>query len=339
MINRISIFRAHASAWAIILIMCITCISCTDNIKIIMDFPVDEQLQEHSIVQLDTMYTSYSVTKLADKYIFGIKKDEYLFCVYDDSLNFLYKMMRFGNGHGEWIAPMPTGQMLSLENKTYASFLERQHNILYGVNLDDPISSPIKMEDFNHTKLYGTNNIYSIDKNKYIGTRLHTECEVILHDATTQTLSTLKPKAMYSNFFASNPFELSQTITTYSDKRKALAMVYFNFPRINIISSDGKQNITLQIGKEMPQYTNQYSKDPHYYFIDICSTDRKIYALYDEPQKPHEMSILVFDWEANPIARYRVPRLVCFTHDEDNNRFIVQAENDTHGTWFELKIP
>ena len=117
MINRISIFRAHASAWAIILIMCITCISCTDNIKIIMDFPVDEQLQEHSIVQLDTMYTSYSVTKLADKYIFGIKKDEYLFCVYDDSLNFLYKMMRFGNGHGEWIAPMPTGQMLSLENK------------------------------------------------------------------------------------------------------------------------------------------------------------------------------------------------------------------------------
>ena len=137
-------------------IMCMTCYSCTSDVRYVMEFPVEEQLVGSHIKHLDTMYTSYSVTKLSDKYVFGIKRDEYLFCVYDDSLNFLYKMMRYGKGHGEWIAPMPTGQMLQLEGKTYASFLERQHNILYGVNLDDPISSPIKMEDFNHTKLNAT---------------------------------------------------------------------------------------------------------------------------------------------------------------------------------------
>ena len=320
-------------------IMCMTCYSCTSDVRYVMEFPVEEQLVGSHIKHLDTMYTSYSVTKLSDKYVFGIKRDEYLFCVYDDSLNFLYKMMRYGKGHGEWIAPMPTGQMLQLEGKTYASFLERQHNILYGVNLDDPISSPIKMEDFNHTKLYETSNIYCIEDYLYIGTCLQTQCDIVLHNAKNQDVTVLQPKSMSSELFAPNPFELSQTLTTYSDKRKTLAIAYFNFPRITIISTDGTKNITLQIGRHMPQYTNHDFQEPYYYFVDMCSTDNKIYALYDNPEKPDEMSILVFDWDANPVARYHTPRLVCFTVDEDNNRFIAQVENDTHCTWFELKMP
>lgn len=336
--NRRPYLCAHAYAWAVMVIMCITNLSCTNDIRFVMEFPVDEQLTGCRIEQLDTMYTSYSITKQSDKYIFGLKKEEYLFCVYDDSLSFLYKMMRRGNGNGEWIAPMPTGQTLSIDGKTYAGFLERESNVLYAVSLDAPTSPSIKVEDFNRTKLYGTNNIYSIGNNQYIGTCLEKQCDVVLHDATTQTLTILQPKAMPSKLFASNPFELSQTLTTYSDKRKTLAMSYFNFPRINIISVNGTQNITLQIGKQMPQYTNQDSKELYYYFVDICSTDNKIYCLYDDPQKPYEMSILVFDWEANPIARYHVPRLVCFTVDEDSNRFIAHVEDDTHGAWFEFRM-
>ena len=341
MIHRLSDFCAHAYAyaWAIVAIMCITCFSCTSDVKYVMEFPVNEQLVGCHIEQLDSMYTSYSVTKLSDKYVFGIKRDEYLFRVYDDSLKFLYKMMRYGKGHGEWIAPMPTGQILPLEGKTYAGFLERGNNMLYAINLDDPTSPSIKVEDFNQTKLYGTNNIYSIGNRQYIGTCLETQCDVVLHNTKNQTITILQPKAMPSELFASNPFELSQSLTTYSDKHQTLAISYFNFPRINIISVNGTQNITLQIGKQMPQYTNQDSKEPHYYFVDICSTDSKIHALYDDPERPDEMSILVFDWHANPIARYHVPRLACFTVDEENNRFIAQAEDDSHGAWFELKIP
>lgn len=322
--------------WIMGVMLCLACHSCSDDVRVVTEFPVERRLTGRHIERLDTMQTAYSVAKVDGKYVFGIKGDEHCFCIYDEELNFLCKAMRRGRGHGEWLAPVATGQMLTVDGHDRACFLDRECNTLYAVDLDSPASSPITIEDFSNGLLHGTNSVYRVADNRYVGTRLQEQSELFAYDAVTHRLDVLAQAAAFQELFAPDRFALSQLLSSYNNRHKAMAILYFAFPRICIVSADGAYNTTLQIGEQMPLYTEHNAAEPHFYCVDMCSTDECVYVLYDNPDVRYGMSILVVDWMGNPVARYHVPRLTCFTVDEDGGRFIGLMEDNADGAWFEF---
>lgn len=330
-------FYFKISTWGLVIALCSLWASCSDGIRVIKKFPTESKLTGRNLPQLDSLVTAYCLTKVGDKYVFGIKKQEFLFDVYDENLRFLHKILRYGNGSREWLAPLFTSQTSEDNDDTLAYVLDRERNMLYTLSLEAPEVSLNKVEDFNKTKLNNLSCVYKVDDGRYMGVRLLGQSELFSYNKRTDRIRIIQPDGMSDEMFAANRFGLSQMLTTYSNKRKAMAVAYFNFPIISIVPSDGEKTITVQIGGKLPKYTSGNGVDPHFYSVDICSSDENIYVLFDDPDDKRNMSIIVLDWDGQPVARYRTPRLTCFTFDEPNKRFIAMLEDDTKGTFIALR--
>ncbi|MGN0068991.1 MAG: hypothetical protein ACI350_04605 [Prevotella sp.] len=274
--------------------------------------------------------------KLDNRYLLAIKGEDDFVCICDSDFRVVGKCLKRGHGSHEWTAPLVTGQRADVKGKTGAYILERGESRLFAVNLDSLTDTPVKIEDFSNGQLYGINYVYRTGVGKYIGSRLGESAELFTYDAVRGIVQPVQIAAMAPSAFSANKFELSQTSATYSDAQEKLAVAYFSFPVIHILNDNGEDPVTLQLEKDMPEYTSMNASSPHVYLVDICSTEDYIYILYDNPEDSRKMNILAIGWNGAPAARYDVPRLTCFTVDEVNKRFIGLAEDDTAGVGFEF---
>lgn len=335
-INSLFSHACKLRAW-VMLITIFVCGACSNDIKIISDFPINQKLNGHHIKALDSLYNAYSITKLEDKYLLTLKGEDNFVCICNNNFRIIKKCLKKGHGSNEWIAPLVTGQSTNIKGETYAYVLERDKNKLYAININSLLDTPIKIEDFSDKQLYGINYVYRTEDQKYIGSKLVELAEQFTYDTKNNITQPIRISSMDPSMFSANKFELSQTLATYSNARRKLAIAYFSFPVIHILDDNGKKSITLQLEKNMPKYTRKNAFSPHSYLVDICSTRDYIYILYDNPEYKQGMNILVISWSGTAVARYDVPRLTCFTVDEDNRRFIGIQEDDTKGVGFEFK--
>lgn len=310
--------------------------ACSNDTKVILDFPINQKLMGRQIKAWDSLYNAYSIIKLDDKYILALRNDDNFVCICDDNFRIIKKYLRKGHGHNDWLAPLVTGQSTYIEGETYAYVLERGENKLFAVNLNSLSDTPIKIEDFSDKQLYGINYVYRTEDKKYIGSKLVELAELFTYDAKKNITQPIRIPSMDLSLFSANKFELSQTLATYSNTQEKLAVAYFSFPIIHILDDNGENPITLQFEKTIPKYTRKDAFSPHPYLVDICSTEDYIYILYDNPKYKQRMDILVINWSGTAVAHYEVPRLTCFTVDEDNDRFIGIQEDDMKGVGFEF---
>ena len=292
-------------AWVVPIVIFVLC-SCSNDVNIISDFPINQKLKGHHIKALDSLYNAYSIMKLDDKYILTLKSKDNFLCVCDKDFHVMKKCLKRGHGSREWIAPLVTGQCTYIKGEIYAYVLERGANKLFAVNFNSRSDDPIEIENFYKERLYGINYVYRTEEKKYIGSKLVELAELFTYDAKSGISHLIQLPSMDPSLFSANKFELSQTIASYSHAQRKLAVAYFSF-------------------------------SPHSYVVDICSTKDYIYILYNNPSLKQRMNILVIRWSGTAVARYDVPRLTCFTVDEDNQRFIGILEDDTNGVGFEFK--
>ena len=323
-------------AWVVPIVIFVLC-SCSNDVNIISDFPINQKLKGHHIKALDSLYNAYSIMKLDDKYILTLKSKDNFLCVCDKDFHVMNKCLKRGHGSREWIAPLVTGQCTYIKGEIYAYVLERGANKLFAVNFNSRSDDPIEIENFSKERLYGINYVYRTEEKKYIGSKLVELAELFTYDAKSGISHLIQLPSMDPSLFSANKFELSQTIASYSHAQRKLAVAYFSFPIIHILNDNGENSITLQLEKNMPEYTRKNAFSPHSYVVDICSTKDYIYILYNNPSLKQRMNILVIRWSGTAVARYDVPRLTCFTVDEDNQRFIGILEDDTNGVGFEFK--
>lgn len=324
-------------ALAFIVTVCILGTSCTKEVKVITEFPATKKLESRHIAELDTLYTAYAVTKVGDKFAFTVKKKSKFLYVYNEDFTPYGSMLEKGNGHNEWFAPLITGQLTSVNGKPYACVLERSGHTLYAVNLNGQATERIKLADFKSKELTDISYAYKTGENDFIGANQGEQTELFTYNNSNGKTSVIQPQGIDPAIFAADKFGLSQTLSTYNDGLGKIAVAYFSFPLLCIMNGDGSGCITVQLGETLPKYDAESAADSHFYFSDICSTKDRVYVLYDDPENADQMSILGFDWEGNPVARYCVPRLTCFTVDESNKRFIAIQEDDTNGICFEMK--
>lgn len=318
------------------LLLSIALLAC-DKVKKVSSFPIDKPLKGSHIAQLDTLLHAYAIMKAGDQYLFYVKKEPHFVYVFDRNLTLRTKALRQGHGQGEWIAPMPTGQMATVNGRPYACVLERETHTLYGIDLSNPESPAVKIEDFSQSGLSQINYVFRTGDGRFIGSAQDKEMsELFVFRKNPPEVRMVNPADIDPKLFDADKFGLSQTRGTFNERQGKMADCYFTFPLIHITDAQGEGGRTIQIGNSLPAYTAKNAPDAHFYFNDICSTDTRLYLLYDDPEKPDETSILVFDWDGNPMARYRTPRLVCFTVDEAHQRFIAIPEDDSHGICFEF---
>ncbi|WP_333615421.1 hypothetical protein [Bacteroides pyogenes] len=323
-------------AWVMPIIIFVFC-ACSNDIKIISDFPINQKLKGRQIKALDSLYNAYSIIKLDSKYLLTLKGEDHFVCICDSNFRIIKKILKKGHGSNEWIAPLITGQSTNIKGETYAYVLERGENKLYAININSLSDTPIRIKDFSNKQLHGINAVYRTEDKKYIGSKLVELAELFTYDARNDIAQPIRIPSIDPSVFSANKFELSQTLTTYSNVQRKLAVAYFSFPVIHILDDDGENSITLQLKKDMPKYTRENAISPYSYLVDICSTKDYIYILYDNPEYKQRMNILVISWSGTAVALYDVPRLTCFTVDEDNKRFIGIQEDDTKGVGFEFK--
>lgn len=85
----------------------------------------------------------------------------------------------------------------------------------------------------------------------------------------------------------------------------------------------------IQIGEELPDYnTNKEAED---FFVDVCVTSNRIYALYEGEEDSNESLVMVFDWDGNPIAKYHIGRSYAIAVDEDEHLMIAVLDSSSEG--------
>lgn len=332
-------FFFHAGkqpAWMMLILLYLFC-ACSNDIKNISEFPVHQKLNGIQIKAMDSLFNAYSIMKLDNKYLLTLKGEDDFLCVCDKDFRVIKKCLAKGHGRGEWKAPLVTGQGTIIKGETYAYVLEREKNDLYAVNVSSLSDASIKIEEFLRKKLPGISYVYRTENRKYIGSKLVESAELFTFDAKNSIAQPIRILSMDPSAFSANKFELSQTMATYSEAQRKLAVAYFSFPVIHIMDDNGENELTLQLEKQMPEYKRGDAFSPHTYLVDICSTKDYIYILYDVPKYEQGMNILVVSWSGTPVVRYDVPRLTCFTVDEDNGRFIGMLEDEKDGVGVEFK--
>lgn len=316
-------------AWIMMIVTNVSLIACSDDIVVIRSFPKEETLKEETVDSLNRIYKTFSVAHVQNKYVFSVKLDYHLEIYSDDGIP-CWRMLRKGHGDNEWIAPMLTGQEVSINNKSYVSVLERAGARLYAIDINDTVSQRILLEDFGKRGIPEIRTAYLLADGSYMGIKDTEWCECFLlkKDAKAPTVVDL---TLDKQLFNVNPNTLSQGLSTYNGNKKMMALSLYAYPLFLIMDEDAQHIMKIQIGNAMPTYNEQTAEDAHDYILDICSTDNYVYLLYDDPEKANETSIIVFDWNGNPVARYHTDRLMAFAVDEEKSLFIGIKEDDTNG--------
>ncbi len=332
---------AHACklhAWLVVIFIGNFIVSCSNDIRVVKSFPIHEKLEGRHIASLDSLYNAYSIKKSGDNFVFSVRKEDFFLRIYDKNFRLIRTALPKGHGHGEWEAPLLTGQDININGKSYTCVLERTKASLYAVDLDGDSLETIKIEDLGKTKIQGANSVFlSAQDSSYIGAQQIKRTDLFTYHKNGDKVQLIEPQGIDPNIFSTDEFVLSQVQMTYNEEQEKVAVAYFTFPLIHIMDKNGENGITLQLDKELPQYTKETVAEAFFYNLNLCSTKNNIYVLYDNPQKKQEMSILVFDWDGQPVACYDVPRLICFVVDENNHRFIGILEDETNGVAFEFK--
>ena len=287
------------------------------------------------------MYTAYAVAYYAGNYLFT-QKDSSFFCVTDTGFNTPHYLAIKGHGNQEWMAPLVTSQYEGKKDDARFYVLERPEHTLYTLSFQGN-GKRKQVEDFKKCKVItDIRYVFKTADNEYCGALDYDSCNFFTYNSKSGKYKIFNhPTECQLNVEGQGLQQLSQTLACYNSKRKLVAISYFSFPMIVIRNTDGTIKKCIQIGSKWPRYNKKNLEDTHEYFLDICSDDKYIYALYDDPRKEKEVSVLVFNWDAQPVARFHIARAIAFTVNSDAHTIVAINEDDSHGqlTIYKFLLP
>ena len=304
--------------------------ACDNNRNIVNEFPEEHCLSADNVNAVDSLFSAYSVINNGKYYIFTQKSDCF-FKVFDDSFREINDLAFRGHGNNEWYAPLATGQFCTIDSLEYFYVLERVSHKLYKIPINFENSQRVNVEDFDIPGMTSIRYVFEIDKGLFFGALDDGECEFFTYNSRLNSFRKFEHSfSLPSNLRDYNQF-LLQTQASFNAKQNKIAITYYSYPLLSIRDVKGNILAELQIGNDFPFIDKSNVWDVHNYFLDITSSDNYIYLLYDIPDKENISSVLVFDWDGNPVARYDVDKAVAFSVNEENKFFLTINEDDSNG--------
>ncbi len=322
--NRICLMGVASLFSAILLLS-----ACTDSKYDVVDkFPVDKQLKGERVTKLDSCFACYGVTYNDGYYVFT-QKGNYSFRIFDTSFNEINQICVRGNGENEWLAPYATGQFDTYNGQKSFYVLERPMHTLRLCTLSD--GNRVDVEDFSGKDIADLRYVFCTGDKTYIGSQDNDGRKLFTYDAKTKTLTEFEHEGVETDECKIGKQDLLQTLATYSPEKHRLAVTYFSFPLLVMRDSDGNVVKTVRIGEDWPHYTDKNFEDANMWIIGVSSDKDNVYLLYDDPALPKEMSVLAFDWEGKPVARYHIARAMAFAVNNDNHTILTINEDESNG--------
>ena len=305
----------------------------TQTNRIVEKYPLEKSLKAKNVNKTDSLYTMYAVVTDGNNFIFSQKKKARFFVTTDNSLNITGELCPAGNGHGEWNAPIATGQFGKQGSTPCAYILERSTHSLYMQPTNG--NNPTLIESFKSKDITSIRYAFKTSDNSFAGALDDDKCEFFTYRKTDKHVETFEHPIPNTDKMGNMSHILLQTLATYNDNDGKIAICYFTFPLIVVRDSEGKIEQTIQVEKTLPQYTDDNAVEPHFCFKAIKSDSKYIYALYSPSEQSAKEYILVFSWAGDAVAKYAISPSMDFAVDSRNSRFV--AIDDETGRCVEYK--
>ena len=253
-------------------------------------------LEEISVTHSEELGSVLSMHSLDDKYMVSFYRDTLCLGVLDSSMNLISRFGRKGRGPMELLAPRLTGQYLCDDEGYKVLVFERFMNqmLTYSLGKDGNVRNVVADSLPRH---YGDMRIAYNLQDYYWGIIDNQNQDVFMFDKNTGGMS------LYDVPDRRQRRDYQSIVTAHPDKA-AFALAYYSLPRIDIIGADGKCQQIIQIDELAGATLGNDSADC---FLDICSSEKYIYALLDNNERND--LLLCLDWEGN----YRTAFSICNT--------------------------
>lgn len=314
-------------------VLCLFCLtSCNDDTDIVCDYPQEQLLTAKTADTPSELYKAYAISVFNGKYVFS-KKGDYFLTIIDSTFIGHYELLRKGHGENEWMAPMLTGQHVTIDGKELVCILERSNGVLYASDVEDSIAHKrILLADLNKKGIPDARNAFIIHNGKIVGQRDSKNCEWFICNDTEAKASFIN-SGIDDKLFQYNPQILSQGLIAYHEASKTFIQTFFAYPLLCFLDEDCNIKKKIQLCNRMPAYNEKTAVEPFNYIVDIFPSDKYIYVLFDshERETKNKMHILVFDWDANPVAKLQIDRSQAFAVDEKKSIILSINEDDEKG--------
>lgn len=302
--------------------------------RTIEHFPVDKTLKAERVAALDTMYAAYAVALVGDRYVLTCKRAPCFFYVYDRQFRPVASLAVPGNGEGEWLAPVYTGQSQCAKGTTEMYVLERPTQKLYKVPLRQNARRE-EVADLSKRQLDNLRYAFRIGNGQYVGAQDDGQClPFILNGEKKTELTHPLPDA---DKMGDKARLLLQTQGTLRHGNDLWADAYYSFPMVVIRQADGTMKEVVKIGRQWPRRVKEQD-EPADYCLDICSSPEAIYILFNDPSLPKESSVVAIGWDGNPLARYHIQRATAMTVDEAAKCIIAINEDEDCGMFSRYRL-
>ncbi len=322
-----------------ILIISLLICGCTKRIAtpyhIVEQFPTEQRLEGEPIPQLDDCLGIIDIGTAGSFLICKEHKTTYHFAIYDSVFRKIGHWGRRGRGAGEYLAPIYYGQCEMAAGLVRIFLWERILQELYTVDIIDTTDSTglklsSKFSIPRGSKLE-PRILVRKDENTFFGVSDWMDCRFFSCDSTFRNPAIASPVFAFDNPIA---HEICQSCYGVKPDKTRIAIAYFNMPQIDIRTSDGTIVRTVFWDRiRPPQELDPDNLATYCYKAD--ADDRFVYVLCDDPdsETSGRNSILVFDWDGTPVAKYSILRASSFAVDKQRRRIITVNMNQTNSLY------
>ena len=271
------------------------------------------------IVALDERIGIYDIDMLGEYFLCTEKRTEFFYSIYDSEFRLLSRFGKKGKSDNEFIAPVYTGQYEDGSDILSFNVLDRAQfrYDTWSLNCNENKVQKTGMYRIPRHDVFEMRALYRAADSSYFGVSDFDECKFFT------TGRDFSGRVLYENvlgFKNGNAHEVSQSSCSVRPDGSRIVIAYYNLPQLDIRESDGAIVRTVFIGHIlMPEDANPSVE----YFIKTDADQDYIYALYEDHDTDEDSdSILVFDWDGNLVARYKIRTAISFCADGANHRII-----------------
>lgn len=310
-----------------VLLISLLVVGCTEfrePHEVVREFPIDCHLSGKPLTAFNERIGLIDIDAVGKEYILCRElRTEFNYSLYDGNLNLVTQFARRGRGSGEFLAPDYTGLYKSYDDSVTLDILDRATGIYSRLRISEEGVDARRLFNFSVEARTPVRAVFYHKGHGYFGISDDYDCRFF---KTDEKFGNFQSFGNIFEFPDELPVhEIAQNDCCVHPNLTRIAIGWFNFPQLDIRSSDGKIIKTVFINKIVKPKKVSLD-DIQDYFFKLVADSSHIYALYNDPEQTEESSILVFDWEGSPIARLRIDRASSFTVDSGNKRII--AIND-----------
>lgn len=300
-------------------------------------FPTEETLNGER-VDLDLAeYLSNIVEPAGDYYVFNAIRSKYCFQVYDRDFKLVDTVVSKGGGPeelpggglycGQWSGDPSNPEILAFNN-TQLRLAKMSIHPFEGISTE--VALPLSGN-------FDPKWIYRMSDTLYVGMNLDVVKGATLFAYNPRTKAVRHADSPFEFAATTNLFEATQQSMAVDTENGRICTAYMAFPYLTIYDRDFKLIRKIAVGEEVS--TAAWSpSDKYAELIHVSYYDGNILVIH-APADGSDSSLMVFDGEGNPKAKYGIGKAIWYFVDGDAGRLVTANYDSEQDVIYLMNYP